>query len=56
MIIVEFTKHLGEEGTTVRRAVIGGRSVSLMMTVIMVPAAYYVAYRKDDRQQPQGAA
>jgi hypothetical protein len=23
-------------------------SVSLMMTVIMVPAAYYVAYRKDD--------
>jgi len=23
-------------------------SVSLMMTVIMVPAAYYVAYRKAD--------
>ena len=23
-------------------------SVSLMMTVIMVPAAYYVAYRRDD--------
>ena len=31
------------------RAVLGGMSVSLMMTVIMVPAAYYVAYRKDDR-------
>jgi multidrug efflux pump subunit AcrB len=30
------------------RAVLGGMSVSLMMTVIMVPAAYYVAYRKDD--------
>jgi multidrug efflux pump subunit AcrB len=28
------------------RAVVGGMSVSLMMTVIMVPAAYYVAYRK----------
>jgi hypothetical protein len=23
-----------------------------MMTVIMVPAAYYVAYRKDDLAQP----
>jgi multidrug efflux pump subunit AcrB len=30
------------------RAVLGGMSVSLAMTVIMVPAAYYVAYRKDD--------
>jgi multidrug efflux pump subunit AcrB len=30
------------------RAVLGGMSVSLIMTVIMVPAAYYVAYRKDD--------
>jgi multidrug efflux pump subunit AcrB len=30
------------------RAVCGGMSVSLMMTVIMVPAAYYVAYRRDD--------
>jgi len=30
------------------RAVLGGMSVSLMMTVIMVPAAYYVAYRNDD--------
>src|ERR1700685_2868909 len=34
------------------RAVIGGMSVSLMMPVIMVPAAYYVAYRKHDRQAP----
>ena len=33
------------------RAVVGGMSVSLMMTVIMVPAAYYVAYRKDDLLQ-----
>jgi multidrug efflux pump subunit AcrB len=33
------------------RAVVGGMSVSLMMTVIMVPAAYYVAYRKDDLRQ-----
>ncbi|MDE3164345.1 MAG: efflux RND transporter permease subunit, partial [Acidobacteriota bacterium] len=33
------------------RAVLGGMSVSLMMTVIMVPAAYYVAYRKDDERQ-----
>jgi len=31
------------------RAVLGGMSVSLMMTVIMVPAAYYVAYRRDDK-------
>jgi multidrug efflux pump subunit AcrB len=31
------------------RAVLGGMSVSLMMTVIMVPAAYYLAYRKKDR-------
>jgi multidrug efflux pump subunit AcrB len=30
------------------RAVLGGMCVSLMMTVIMVPAAYYVAYRKED--------
>jgi multidrug efflux pump subunit AcrB len=32
------------------RAVLGGMSVSLMMTVIMVPAAYYVAYRKEDER------
>jgi len=98
ILIVEFTRHLREEGMSVRRAVvtaarvrlrpvlmtslatiigllpmalklgegsesytplaravIGGMSVSLMMTVIMVPAAYYVAYRKDDRAQPQEA-
>jgi multidrug efflux pump subunit AcrB len=30
------------------RAVLGGMSVSLAMTVIIVPAAYFVAYRKDD--------
>jgi multidrug efflux pump subunit AcrB len=91
ILIVEFTRHLREEGHTVReavvtaarvrlrpvlmtslatiigllpmalklgagsesyaplaRAVLGGMSVSLMMTVIMVPAAYYVAYRKED--------
>jgi HAE1 family hydrophobic/amphiphilic exporter-1 len=35
------------------RAVVGGMSVSLMMTVIMVPAAYYVAYRKDDERSPE---
>jgi multidrug efflux pump subunit AcrB len=91
ILIVEFTRHLREDGMTVRqavvtaarvrlrpvlmtslatiigllpmalklgegsesyaplaRAVVGGMSVSLMMTVIMVPAAYYVAYRKQD--------
>jgi multidrug efflux pump subunit AcrB len=91
ILIVEFTRHLREDGMTVRgavvtaarvrlrpvlmtslatiigllpmalklgagsesyaplaRAVLGGMSVSLMMTVIMVPAAYYVAYRKMD--------
>ncbi len=91
ILIVEFTRHLREDGMSVRqavvtaarvrlrpvlmtslatiigllpmalklgegseayaplaRAVLGGMSVSLMMTVIMVPAAYYVAYRKDD--------
>jgi multidrug efflux pump subunit AcrB len=91
ILIVEFTRHLREDGMTVRqavvtaarvrlrpvlmtslatiigllpmalklgagsesyaplaRAVLGGMSVSLAMTVIMVPAAYYVAYRKDD--------
>ena len=91
ILIVEFTRHLREEGMTVRQAVVtaarvrlrpvlmtslatiigllpmalklgagsesyaplaravcGGMSVSLMMTVIMVPAAYYVAYRRDD--------
>ncbi len=30
------------------RAVLGGMSVSLAMTVIMVPAAYFVAYRRHD--------
>ena len=34
------------------RAVVGGMSVSLLMTVIMVPAAYYVAYRKYDGLAP----
>jgi multidrug efflux pump subunit AcrB len=37
------------------RAVVGGMSVSLMMTVIMVPAAYFVAYRKDDLRRPAEA-
>jgi HAE1 family hydrophobic/amphiphilic exporter-1 len=93
ILIVEFTRHLRENGMRVRqavvtaarvrlrpvlmtsfatiigllpmalklgegsesyaplaRAVLGGMSVSLMMTVIMVPAAYYVAYRKDDAE------
>lgn len=96
ILIVEFTRHLREEGMTVRkavvtaarvrlrpvlmtslatiigllpmalklgegsesyaplaRAVLGGMSVSLMMTVIMVPAAYYVAYRKEDSTQSE---
>jgi multidrug efflux pump subunit AcrB len=96
ILIVEFTRHLREDGMSVRqavvtaarvrlrpvlmtslatiigllpmalklgagsesyaplaRAVLGGMSVSLMMTVIMVPAAYYVAYRKaDSRRAP----
>jgi len=95
ILIVEFTRHLREDGMTVRqavvtaarvrlrpvlmtslatiigllpmalklgagsesyaplaRAVLGGMSVSLMMTVIMVPAAYYVAYRKADSLLP----
>jgi multidrug efflux pump subunit AcrB len=99
ILIVEFTRHLREDGMLVRqavvtaarvrlrpvlmtslatiigllpmalklgagsesyaplaRAVVGGMSVSLMMTVIMVPAAYYVAYRKDDLRQPGEAA
>ena len=30
------------------RSVLGGMSISLIMTVIMVPAAYFVAYRKED--------
>ena len=30
------------------RSVLGGMSMSLVMTVIMVPAAYFVAYRKED--------
>jgi multidrug efflux pump subunit AcrB len=96
ILIVEFTRHLREDGMRVRqavvtaarvrlrpvlmtslatiigllpmalklgegseayaplaRAVLGGMSVSLMMTVIMVPAAYYVAYRKDDLPAPE---
>jgi HAE1 family hydrophobic/amphiphilic exporter-1 len=96
ILIVEFTRHLREDGMSVRqavvtaarvrlrpvlmtslatiigllpmalklgagsesyaplaRAVLGGMSVSLAMTVIMVPAAYYVAYRKDDLQKPE---
>jgi HAE1 family hydrophobic/amphiphilic exporter-1 len=101
ILIVEFTRHLREDGMRVRqavvtaarvrlrpvlmtslatiigllpmalklgegseayaplaRAVLGGMSISLMMTVIMVPAAYYVAYRKDDRlpQPPEAAS
>src|SRR5271169_3969520 len=94
ILILEFTRHLREDGMSVRqavvtaarvrlrpvlmtalatiigllpmalklgagsesyaplaRAVVGGMSVSLAMTVIMVPAAYYVAYRKDDLQE-----
>ena len=97
ILIVEFTRHLREDGMTVReavvmaarvrlrpvlmtslatiigllpmalklgagsesyaplaRAVLGGMSVSLMMTVIMVPAAYFVAYRRYDRQPVEG--
>ena len=97
ILIVEFTRHLRENGMSVRqavvtaarvrlrpvlmtslatiigllpmalklgagsesyaplaRAVLGGMSVSLMMTVIMVPAAYYVAYRKDDMPRAEG--
>jgi multidrug efflux pump subunit AcrB len=93
ILIVEFTRHLREDGMSVRRAVViaarvrlrpvlmtslatmigllpmalklgagseayaplaravvGGMTVSLMMTVIMVPAAYFVAYRKDDQR------
>jgi multidrug efflux pump subunit AcrB len=38
------------------RAVLGGMSVSLMMTVLMVPAAYYVAYRKDDAPEAPEAS
>jgi multidrug efflux pump subunit AcrB len=30
------------------RAILGGMSVSLVLTVIMVPAAYFAAYRKED--------
>jgi multidrug efflux pump subunit AcrB len=91
ILIVEFTRHLRQDGMTVReavataarvrlrpvlmtslatiigllpmalklgegseayaplaRSVLGGMSISLMMTVIMVPAAYFVAYRKED--------
>jgi multidrug efflux pump subunit AcrB len=98
ILIVEFTRHLREDGMSVRqavvtaarvrlrpvlmtslatiigllpmalklgagsesyaplaRAVLGGMSVSLAMTVIMVPAAYYVAYRKDDLRVQQEA-
>ncbi len=32
------------------RAVLGGMSISLMMTIIMVPAAYFVAYRRFDKE------
>lgn len=98
ILIVEFTRHLREDGMSVRqavvtaarvrlrpvlmtslatiigllpmalklgagseayaplaRAVLGGMSVSLAMTVIMVPAAYYVAYRRDDLSRPAEA-
>lgn len=91
ILIVEFTRHLRQNGMTVReavstaarvrlrpvlmtslatiigllpmalklgegseayaplaRSVLGGMSISLVMTVIMVPAAYFVAYRKED--------
>lgn len=70
ILIVEYTRRLREDGmllpmmrklgagsksyTPLWRAVPGGMSVSLMMTVIMVPAAYYVAYRKADTAQPEG--
>jgi multidrug efflux pump subunit AcrB len=97
ILIVEFTRHLRENGMSVReavataarvrlrpvlmtslatimgllpmalklgngsesyaplaRAVLGGMSVSLVMTVILVPAAYYAVYRKHDRTQPGG--
>jgi multidrug efflux pump subunit AcrB len=41
--------EVSESYAPLARAVLGGMSVSLMMTVIMVPAAYFVAYRRFDR-------
>jgi len=93
ILIVEFARHLREEGMTVReavatscrvrlrpvlmtslatiigmlpmalklgagsesyaplaRAILGGLSVSVVLTVFLVPAAYYLIYRKSDLQ------
>jgi len=94
ILIVEFTRHLREEGMSVReavatacrvrmrpvlmtslatiigllpmalklgagsesyaplaRAILGGLSVSVLMTVFLVPAAYLLVYRKEDDRQ-----
>ena len=91
ILIVEFTRHLREHGSTVReavdtacrvrlrpvlmtslatiiglmpmalklgagsesyaplaRAIIGGLTISVMFTIFLVPAAYYLVYRKQD--------
>jgi multidrug efflux pump subunit AcrB len=62
-VVVEATYYSGmppeqisgtESHAPLARAMWGGMSVSVAVTVIMVPAAYYVPYRIDDLQPQEG--
>ena len=38
------------------RAIIGGLAVSVVLTVFIVPAAYYIVYRRQEERARRGAA
>ena len=53
LLPMAFKLEAGSESyAPLARAVLGGLSMSLLFTVIIVPAGYYLAYRKDDVRRP----
>jgi len=42
-----------EQYAPLARAIIGGLMLSFMVTLFLVPAAYYLMHRKDEEQGPQ---
>ena len=44
------------EAEALARAIIGGLAVSVVLTVFIVPAAYYAVYRRREEQSKQLAA